>query len=197
MTWSAFRTITTGDGMAEKLVVFGAGATGRGHVGWLAWQAGFEIVFVDKKPEFVEALGRAGRYLVKLYGQRCREITVSGCRVYHHLDRARIADETRDAALILTAVFDQNLLDVAQTISQGVSACRRAGRVRPLNCIACENMTDSSSTLGRHVRALLSAEDAAWCDQDVGFPDSMSRVVPRPEPPRRDAVDSFLKENQT
>ncbi len=169
--------------MAEKVVVFGAGATGRGHVGLLAWQAGFEIVFVDKKPELLEVLSRTGQYLVKLHGQRCQEITVSGYRVYHHLDRVRVADEIRDAALILTAVFDQNLPDVAQTISQGVSACRRADRVRPLNCIACENMMDSSSTLGRHVRALLSAEDAAWCDQYVGFPDSMiSRVVPRPEP---------------
>jgi mannitol-1-phosphate/altronate dehydrogenase len=25
--------------MAEKIVVFGAGATGRGHIGLLAWQA--------------------------------------------------------------------------------------------------------------------------------------------------------------
>jgi len=149
----------------------------------LAWQAGFEIVFVDKKTEWVEALGRAGQYLVRLYGPRCQEITVSGYRVYHYLDRARIADEIRDAALVLTAVFDQNLPDVAQTIALGVSACRRAGRVRPLNCIACENMMDSSSTLGQHVRALLSAEDLAWCDQYVGFPDCMiSRVVPRPGP---------------
>lgn len=169
--------------MAERVVVFGAGATGRGHVGLLAWQAGFEIVFVDKKTEWVEALGRAGQYLVRLYGPRCQEITVSGYRVYHYLDRARIADEIRDAALVLTAVFDQNLPDVAQTIALGVSACRRAGRVRPLNCIACENMMDSSSTLGQHVRALLSAEDLAWCDQYVGFPDCMiSRVVPRPGP---------------
>lgn len=169
--------------MADKIVVFGAGATGRGHVGLLAWQAGFEMVFVDRKPELVEALQRAGRYLVRLYGQRCQEITVSGYRVCHHLDRARIADEIRDAALVLTAVFDQNLRDVAQTIALGLSACRRADRRRPLNCIACENMMDSSSTLGRHVRALLSAEDLAWCDQYLGFPDCMiSRVVPRPEP---------------
>jgi len=44
-------------------------------------------------------------------------------------------------------------------------------------------MMDSSSTLGRHVRAWLGPEDRAWCERLVGFPDSMvSRVVPRPEP---------------
>ncbi len=169
--------------MPEKIVVFGAGATGRGHVGLLAFQAGFQVVFVDKKPELVEALRRAGRYVVKLYGSRFREITVSGYRVYLYEERQAIAEEIRDATLVLSAVFDQNLPDVARTIALAVSVCRQSGRTRPLNCIACENMMDSSSTLGRHVRALLGPDDLAWCGQFVGFPDSMiSRVVPRPEP---------------
>lgn len=168
--------------MAEKIVVFGAGATGRGHVGLLAWQAGFEMVFVDKKPELVESL-RPGRYRVRLYGGKPEEIAVSGYRVYHSADRTAIAAEIRDAALVLTAVFDQNLADVAQTIALGISACAAAGRTQPLNSIACENMMDSSSTLGKHVRGLLAGADLAWCEQYAGFPDCMiSRVVPRPEP---------------
>jgi len=169
--------------MSDKIVIFGAGATGRGHVGLLAAQAGFQLVFVDKKPELVEALRRSGQYVVKLYGGRRQEITVSRYRVHFYEERQAIAEEIRDAALMLTAVFDQNLPDVARTIALAVSACRRSGRTGPLNCIACENMMDSSSTLGRHVRGLLGPEDLAWCDQFVGFPDCMiSRVVPRPEP---------------
>lgn len=169
--------------MSEKIVVFGAGATGRGHVGLLAWQAGCEIVFVDKKAELVDALRRAGAYTVRLFGQGAQELTVRGYRVYHHEERQAIAEEIRDAALVLTAVFDQNLSDVARTLALAVSECRRSGRVRPLNAIACENMMDSSSALGRHVRELLEGEDLAWCDALAGFPDCMiSRVVPRPEP---------------
>jgi len=169
--------------MAEKIVVFGAGATGRGHVGLLAWQAGFKIVFVDIKMPLVEALGRQGRYTVRLYGEDLQEIEVSGYRVYHSLERAAIADEIRDARLVLTAVFDQNLPDVAETIALGMSACARAGRTAPLNCIACENMMDSSTKLGQHVRAHLDGAGLAWCETNAGFPDCMiSRVVPRPEP---------------
>lgn len=169
--------------MAEKIVVFGAGATGRGHVGLLAWQAGFDMVFVDKEPSLVERLKTAGRYVVKLYGEKYQEITVSGYRVYHADDRDAIAEEIRDAALVLTAVFDQNLVDVAPTVAKGIAACMRAGRTAPLNFIACENMMDSSSQLGQHVRAHLNAAEAAWCEQYIGFPDCMiSRVVPRPKP---------------
>jgi len=170
--------------MSEKIIVFGAGATGRGHVGLLAWEAGYQIVLVDKNRELVDALRQAGRYTVRLCGGAApREITVTGYRVYHHLDREGIAEEIRDAAMVLTAVFDQNLPDVAQTIALAVSACRKANRKTPLNSISCENMMDSSSTLGRHVRELLGGEDLTWCEQYAGFPDCMiSRVVPRPEP---------------
>jgi mannitol-1-phosphate 5-dehydrogenase len=169
--------------MAEKIVVFGAGATGRGHVGLLSWQAGFELVFVDKKAELVDRLRRAGRYAVKLYGDQPQEISVSGFRVYHSHEREAIADEIRDAALVLTAVFDQNLPDVAITVAAGLAACAQADRQSPLNFIACENMMDSSSTLGNHARTLLSGGDLAWSEQFAGFPDCMiSRVVPRPEP---------------
>jgi len=169
--------------MGDKIIVFGAGATGRGHVGLLAWQAGFEVVFVDRDKELVEALRRRKRYVVRLYGADRREIRVAGWRIHGSEQRKTIAGEIADAALVLTAVFDQNLPDVARTIAAGVSAARKTSRRTPLNFIACENMMDSSSTLGKHVRALLDGEDLTWCERYVGFPDCMiSRVVPKPEP---------------
>ena len=78
--------------MAEKIVVFGAGATGRGHVGLLAWQAGFEIVFVDKKPDLVEAL--AGRRAATPSDCTAASSTAgdrrsTGYRVYHYAASAR------------------------------------------------------------------------------------------------------------
>ena len=169
--------------MSSKVVVFGAGATGRGHVGLLAYQGGFEIVFVDKDADLVRTLRDSGRYGVKLYGNGGEEIEVGGYRVYHAHDREAIARQITDARLVLTAVFDQNLPDVARTLALAVVACRRAGRCEPLNCLACENMMDSSSTLGKHVRSLLSGDDLDYGEEHFGFPDCMiSRVVPRPEP---------------
>lgn len=176
--------------MAKKVVLFGAGATGRGHVGLLAWQAGFELVLVEKRPDLVDALRKAGRYTVRLYGGEgssgpgsYHEVQVSSFRVYPAEEREAIAAEIADADLVLTAVFDQNLPDVALTLALATAACRRAGRERSLNVIACENMMDSSSNLGKHVRSRLAGEDLAALDRLFGFPDCMiSRVVPRPEP---------------
>jgi mannitol-1-phosphate 5-dehydrogenase len=167
----------------NKIVVFGAGATGRGHVGLLAWQAGYQVVFVEKKPELVDLLKRAGHYVVKLYGNGYQETNVTGYRVYAADDRQAVAKEIRDAALVLTSIFDQNLPDVAQTIALAAALCRADGRQVPLNFIACENMMDSSSRLGEFVHRQLRGEDLEYVEQYFGFPDCMiSRVVPRPEP---------------
>jgi mannitol-1-phosphate 5-dehydrogenase len=168
--------------MAAKVVLFGAGATGRGHVGLLVWQAGAELVLVDKKPELVKALQENSTYTVRLFGEPGEEVKVTGFRVYHADLRLAIAQEIIDAQAVLTAVFDQNLADVAQTLALAVRACRLEGRSTPINVIACENMMDSSSTLGNHVRKLLKGEDLDYCHDLWGFPDCMiSRVVPQPE----------------
>ena len=170
--------------MSGKIVLFGAGATGRGHVGLLAWQAGLDVVFVDKDTTLVETLQRAGHYTVRLFGGgQPQTVDVTGWRVHHNEQRDEIAREIFDADLVLTAVFDPNLPDVAHTLARAVKLARAAGRRRTLNCLACENMMDSSSTLGRHVRSLLSGADLEYAEEWFGFPDCMiSRVVPRPEP---------------
>lgn len=166
----------------NKIVLFGAGATGRGHIGFLAWQAGYDLVFVEKRPELVERLRAAGRYEVKLYGTHAASHQVTGFRVHCASDRMAVAREIPDAALILTTVFDQNLSDVAETLALGVQLCRRSGRTSPLNCLACENMMDSSTALGRHTAEHLDGEDRSYLERVFGFPDCMiSRVVPRPE----------------
>ncbi|MFA6472498.1 MAG: mannitol-1-phosphate 5-dehydrogenase [Candidatus Latescibacterota bacterium] len=178
--------------MSGKIVVFGAGATGRAHVGLLAWQAGYGIVFVDKKQELIEILNNAGRYRVKLYGNKIEEITVSGYTVYSSEERESIADEIADSDLVLTTVFDQNLSDVAKTIALSIRKMRLKGRTNPLNYIACENMMDSSTCLKKYVFELLDSEDIEYLEKYLGFPDCMiSRVVPVPENPLKIIAEDY------
>lgn len=185
--------------MKKKIIVFGAGATGRGHIGLLCYQAGYELVFVDKDHELVERLQQEKAYRVRLFGGEAgphsfHDVWVRDYRVYCHDQRDEIATEFMDAALVLTAVFDQNLPDVAKTVARGILACWRKGRVEPLNVIACENMMDSSSTLGRYVQALLTRENIQ-VSNGFGFPDCMiSRVVPRPHPGSLDLITEDYNE---
>ena len=152
--------------MSAKVVLFGAGATGRGHVGLLAWQAGCELVFVERDPELVRLLSETGRYTVRYTGRNAvPDVEVTGFRVLASDQRQAIAREVATADLVLTSVIEKNLPDVAETIALAVKACRQAGRTQPLNCVACENMPDSSSQLGGHVRALLEEGDLDYCER--------------------------------
>lgn len=166
-----------------KVVVIGAGATGRGHVGLLAWQAGAHVVFADANEKLVRALRQAGSYRVDIHdGRTCRQVVVQGVDYLGAAQRETVSRHIADSDLVLTSVFDQNLPDVAITVALAARRCREAGRTRPLNFIACENMQNSSSTLGRHVREALTGEDLDYCRRYFGFPDCMiSRVVPQPE----------------
>jgi mannitol-1-phosphate 5-dehydrogenase len=152
-----------------RIIVFGAGAAGKGLIGLLFSQAGYNVTFVDIKDDLVKQLRDAGRYQVLIHNLdgTQEECSVEGFHVLHARDRENIARKM--------------IPDVAQTIALGVSQCRNTGRSNPINCIACENMKNSSSTLGHQVRALLSPDERRYSEEMFAFPDCMiNRVVPNP-----------------
>ena len=180
----------------NQVIIFGAGAAGKGLIGLLFSQAGYDVTFVDIKDDLVDRLRASGRYHVLLHGLDGgqREQAVEGFRILHAADRQAIAQEIAGAAFVLTAVFPQNLPDVAKTVALGIEQCHHAGRQTPLNCIACENMKNSSSTLRRHVAEHLNAEALKYVEASVGFPDCMiNRVVPAPTDPLRVETEDYCE----
>ncbi len=59
--------------MSKLAVQFGAGNIGRGLMGQLFWESGFETVFVDADPSLVDQLNARGSYPLRIldaYSQR-------------------------------------------------------------------------------------------------------------------------------
>ena len=63
-----------------KAVHFGAGNIGRGFVGLLLHEAGYEVVFSDVAAPLVEQLQQAESYTVSTVGQRPATTVVDGFR---------------------------------------------------------------------------------------------------------------------
>jgi len=164
----------------KRVTIIGAGSTGRGHLGELAYEAGWDLTLVDKDADLVARLKEAGRYTVELHGpQHHRTVTVDRLRAYPVTDVAGVIEASLEAPLLLTAVFSHNLHEVAPLVAALISARaeRRVGT--PLNVVCCENMQDSSSMLRAQVMPLLGPAETAYAEARVGFPDCMiSRVVP-------------------
>ena len=60
-----------------KVVHFGAGNIGRGFVGLLLHEGGYELVFSDVASALVDALRAADAYTVHEVGATGRDVTVS------------------------------------------------------------------------------------------------------------------------
>ena len=63
-----------------KAVHFGAGNIGRGFVGLLLHEAGYEVVFADVNAELIDELAAADSYVVHEVGEGARDHTVTGFR---------------------------------------------------------------------------------------------------------------------
>ena len=63
----------------KTAVMYGAGRIGRGLVGALLAESGYEVVFVDILPELVARLNETHRYAI-FYVDKNEQITVSGVR---------------------------------------------------------------------------------------------------------------------
>lgn len=109
-------------------VVLGAGKIGRGFLGDLLSQGGWQIAFVEPRIEVVEALNRRGEYEIEFVdGERK---TIKGARAQTSPEGLiEIAD------LLFTAVGVRNLPEAGRLIAPGIQA--RASR--PLNILICEN----------------------------------------------------------
>ena len=52
----------------SKIVVIGAGKTGRGFIARLLQEASEEVIFIDKNAELVEALNKEKEFKVSFFG---------------------------------------------------------------------------------------------------------------------------------
>ncbi|NGQ95225.1 mannitol-1-phosphate 5-dehydrogenase [Brevibacillus sp. SYP-B805] len=159
-------------------VHFGAGNIGRGFIGQLLHQAGYEVCFIDVNKDLVDEINRQKAYVIRLAEEGEKTITVTGIGAIHGQDEEEVAKAIARADLVTTAVGPHILRHIAPVIAKGI-ARRAQENQQPLNVIACENMIGGSTQLKSHVFALLSDREQEWAERLVGFPDAaVDRIVP-------------------
>lgn len=178
-----------------KAIQFGAGNIGRGFIGAVLSQAGYELVFADVVEELLEQINTRKEYTVHVSDHNSYDIPVKGVRAVNS-GSSEAVSEIADADIITTAVGLRILKFVAPTIAKGLAARMAAGVEKPLNIIACENGLRATSQLKELVMAQLEPEVAAWVPTHVGFPDAaVDRIVPpvRCEVPLDVAVEEYFE----
>ena len=161
-----------------KALHFGGGNIGRGFIGKILAEAGYEVVFADINMTVIDRLNQDHGYTVHVVGEGVdQKETVKNVRGINSGDEAAVTAEISDATLVTTAVGPPVLEILAPLLARSLAARYRAGGA-PLNIIACENMVRGSSFLKEKVLAA-AGDDAALIDANTGFVDcAVDRIVP-------------------
>ncbi len=152
-----------------SMVVFGAGASGRGLLGELAARSGWPITFVETDRESARHLAAAGQYTVRLVGRGESVTRVTDYRVLTPTDRREVAAALRGCPLAATAVGGANLTAVAALLGPAL-----AERRERLPVLVCENWPHADSVLADALRQYGVADGAFAC-----IPCSVERMVRR------------------
>ena len=164
----------------KKAVMYGAGNIGRGFIGQLLFESGYETVFIDVNIEILNKLNNDGKYPVNiLKGVESKEIIVENVRGVNGVDIAAVAKEIAEADIMATAVGVNVLPWIAKPIAEGLKKRWQNGNMSPLNIIICENLLDANHYLAGLIKKELTEAEKSKFDNLVGMVEaSIGRMVP-------------------
>jgi len=162
-----------------KAVHFGAGNIGRGFVGLLLHNAGYDLVFADVADALIASLKDADSYVVHEVGENPRTHEVRGFSALNSATEAEaLTAAIASADIVTTAVGAHILKFVAPAIAAGVAA--RPADAPKLAVMACENAINGTDILAGEVRKAYTGDDL---DARAIFANTaVDRIVPNQDP---------------
>ena len=162
-----------------KAVHFGAGNIGRGFIGLLFYQSGYQTCFVDVNEELVDLLNARQHYIVKLAEASGKELLVENVCAMNSLKNPELVVDEIARADIVTAAVGANILPlIAGLIAEGLKK-RLTQANKPLIIIACENMIGGSTFLKEQVYEQLTESEKVQFNTYFSFPNAaVDRIVP-------------------
>ncbi|MCL6633988.1 MAG: mannitol-1-phosphate 5-dehydrogenase [Alicyclobacillus herbarius] len=177
-----------------KAVHFGAGNIGRGFIGQLLHQSGYDLVFADVAEGLVEEINRRGRYRVCIVGDTLQTEWVDGVRAVR-LNSGECVDDVVMADIITTAVGVGNLSAVADVLAEAIRRRAAAGHVNVQNVLACENALYATQQLKEAVFAKLNDSLRQFAETYIGFANvAVDRIAPNHRPDTNtEPLDAYVE----
>jgi len=161
-----------------KALMYGAGNIGRGFIGQLFFQNGYDTTFVDVNPEIIDALNEKGEYPLQIVSnESCSNLMIKNVSGILGTDSGAVEQAIADCDVLCTAVGVNILPRIVPNLVQGIKKRSESGR--ELNIIICENKIDADVYLRQLIKENLPQPYHAYIDQKVGLIESsVGRMVP-------------------
>ena len=172
----------------KKAIQYGAGNIGRGFIGQLFSQSGYEVVFIDVNKEIVEKLNFERTYPVRIIsGNENKDLHIENVRAVDGSDLEKVTDEISNADIMATAVGVNIIPRIIKPIVLGLKKRWLSGNMQPLNIIICENLMDANKYIAELIKKELSDTEKILFDKAVGLVEaSIGRMVPVMTPEMQD-----------
>ena len=146
--------------MNRNALVYGSGKIGRGFIGKIFAESGYDVCFLDKVQELIDALNAKGRYTVRIVtNDEYTDSEVPVARALNSLT-AEAVNAIASCDLMATAVGVNELPNIAPIIAKAAVRRMEAGR-GPLDVILCENQLGADERT--RTWASLKRPSAGWC----------------------------------
>ena len=160
-----------------KLVLFGAGKIGRSFIGQLFSRSGYEVVFIDKDRQIVDALNEKRSYKVFICDKRPETIIVENVRGIYVDDHNAVADEIASADILAVSIGKTGLPHIIPVLSKGLLAREKLYPGRILDIILAENMRNADAFFYESLSKALPANYPL--NKNIGLVEtSIGKMVP-------------------
>lgn len=162
-----------------KAVMYGGGNIGRGFIGMLFSDSGYEVTFVDVADAVVCGLQERKEYPLRyVSNQGYQDMVIKPVTAVNGSDMEKTAEAIAECDIMATAVGARILKFIAPNIAAGLRR-RWERKGGPLNIIICENLMDADKILESMIKEQLTEEECAIFDEQVGLVEaSIGRMVP-------------------
>jgi mannitol-1-phosphate 5-dehydrogenase len=148
--------------MKGSVVIFGAGAVGRGFIARLLAESEITPVFVEADVHLARRLNEIDGYIVYVTGAGKREYRVSGYKVLTPEQSGEISKALANCLFMATAVGGRNLEAVARIVASGLAGASKQ-RGKPLNILLCENWPEAEKLLAEALLKAGCVKDSFAC----------------------------------
>ena len=163
----------------KQAVMYGGGNIGRGFIGALLSQSGYEVTFIDVAEPVVKALQENHRYPVRYVSSDGHEdVMIENVTAVNGNDQEAASEAIANCDIMATAVGARILKFIVGNIVAGLRK-RWARTDKPLNIIICENLMDANLVVEKMLKELLTDDEKKLFDERVGLVEaSIGRMVP-------------------
>lgn len=162
----------------KQAIMYGGGNIGRGFIGALFSQSGYEVTFIDVAEPLVKALQENRKYPLRIVSTEGYEDILVEHVTAVNANLPEAVDKIAGCDIMATAVGARILKFIVPNIVAGLRK-RWTMTKRPLNIIICENLNEANKILEGLLKEHLTEEEQKLFDETVGLVEaSIGRMVP-------------------